>query len=187
MSECIFCQIREGKLPASVVYEDEQAMVILDLFPIREAHCLVIPKVHAPLLEQLDGSLTNHLMDLARRTIMAQKRAGLAVKAHNIVVNDGREANQHVPHVHVHVIPRRGGDTLVTAFTWATRLLNVFGLARRRKRLDRRLCPGGGLARRGRGHGRFGPEEPRPAGDRRLGMGELLRRREDEGRQARHR
>ncbi|MBD3643926.1 HIT family protein [Alcanivorax sp.] len=137
MSECIFCQIRDGKLPASVVYEDERAMVILDLFPIREAHCLVIPKEHAPLLEQLDGSLSNHLMDLARRTIMAQKRAGLAVKAHNIVVNDGREANQHVPHVHVHVIPRRGGDTLVTAFTWATRLLNIFGLARRRKRLDR--------------------------------------------------
>ena len=137
MSECIFCQIRDGKLPASVVYEDERAMVILDLFPIREAHCLVIPKEHAPLLEQLDGSLANHLMDLARRTIVAQKRAGLAVKAHNIVVNDGREANQHVPHVHVHVIPRRGGDTLVTAFTWATRLLNVFGLARRRKRLDR--------------------------------------------------
>ncbi len=38
MSQCIFCQIQAGTLPASVVYEDEQAMVILDLFPIREAH-----------------------------------------------------------------------------------------------------------------------------------------------------
>ena len=112
-------------------------MVILDLFPIREAHCLVIPREHAPLLEGLDAAVTHHLMDLARRTIVAQKRAGLAVKAHNVVVNDGREANQHVPHVHVHVIPRRGGDTLVTALTWATRLLNVFGMAKRRKRLDR--------------------------------------------------
>ena len=137
MSQCIFCQIQAGTLPASVVYEDEQAMVILDLFPIREAHCLVIPREHAPLLEGLDADVTHHLMDLARRTIVAQKRAGLAVKAHNVVVNDGREANQHVPHVHVHVIPRRGGDTLVTALTWATRLLNVFGMAKRRKRLDR--------------------------------------------------
>ena len=124
-------------MPASVVYQDEQAMVSLDLFPIREAHCLVIPREHAPLLEGLDAAVTHHLMDLARRTIVAQKRAGLAVKAHNVVVNDGREANQHVPHVHVHVIPRRGGDTLVTALTWATRLLNVFGMAKRRKRLDR--------------------------------------------------
>ena len=137
MSQCIFCQIQAGTLPASVVYQDEQAMVILDLFPIREAHCLVIPREHAPLLEGLDAAVTHHLMDLARRTIVAQKRAGLAVKAHNVVVNDGREANQHVPHVHVHVIPRRGGDTLVTALPWATRLLNVFGMAKRRKRLDR--------------------------------------------------
>ena len=137
MSQCIFCQIQAGTLPASVVYEDEQAMVILDLFPIREAHCLVIPREHAPLLEGLDSAVTHHLMDLARRTRQAQKRAGLAVKAHNVVVNDGREANQHVPHVHVHVIPRRGGDTLVTALTWATRLLNVFGMAKRRRRLDR--------------------------------------------------
>ncbi len=137
MSQCIFCQIQAGTLPASVVYQDEQAMVILDLFPIREAHCLVIPREHAPLLEGLDAAVTHHLMDLARRTIVAQKRAGPAAKAHNVVVNAGREANQHVPHVHVHVIPRRGGDTLVTALTWATRLLNVFGMAKRRKRLDR--------------------------------------------------
>ncbi len=137
MSQCIFCQIQAGTLPASVVYQDEQAMVILDLFPIREAHCLVIPREHAPLLEGLDAAVTHHLMDLARRTIVAQKRAGLAVKAHNVVVNDGREANQHVPHVHGHGIPRRGGDTLVKKLTWATRLLNVFGMAKRRERRDR--------------------------------------------------
>lgn len=137
MKPCIFCQIQAGELPASMVYQDEQAMVILDLFPIREGHCLVIPKVHAPLVEALSAEMSSHLMDLARRTIKAQKRAGLPVKAHNLVINDGREANQHVPHVHLHVIPRKGGDTLATAFTWATRLLNIFGMARRRKKLDR--------------------------------------------------
>ncbi|MDX1804936.1 MAG: HIT family protein [Alcanivorax sp.] len=137
MSKCIFCEIAAGRLPASIVYEDEQAMVLLDLFPVREAHCLVIPRQHAPLLEELDPSLSHHLMDLARRTIRAHKRAGLDVHAHNLVVNDGREANQHVPHVHLHVIPRRGGDTLAAVLTWAIRMLNVFGLARRRRRLDR--------------------------------------------------
>lgn len=137
MTDCVFCQIIDGRMPASVVYRDEQAIVMLDLFPVREAHCLVVPLRHQPLLEQLDGELTAHLFDLARRTIRAQKRAGLDVRAHNLVVNDGREANQHVPHVHLHVIPRRGGDTLATVFTWGTRMLNVFGLARRRRRLDR--------------------------------------------------
>ena len=137
MKPCIFCQIQAGELPASVVYEDEQAMVILDLFPVREGHCLVIPKVHAPLVEDLSAEMSSHFMDLARRTIKAQKRAGLPVKAHNLVINDGREANQHVPHVHLHVIPRRGGDTLATALTWATRLVNIFGMAKRRQKLDR--------------------------------------------------
>ncbi|EKF73465.1 HIT family protein [Alcanivorax hongdengensis A-11-3] len=137
MSNCIFCQILAGKQPASVVYQDDKAMVLLDLFPVREAHCLVIPRQHAPLLEELEPALSHHLMDLARRTIRAHKRAGLDVRAHNLVVNDGREANQHVPHVHLHIIPRRGGDTLAAAWTWATRMLNVFGLPRRRRRLDR--------------------------------------------------
>lgn len=136
-TDCIFCRILNGGAPASVVYRDERAVVLLDLFPVREAHCLVIPVAHHALLEELEPDLAAHLFELARRTIRAQKRAGLDVKAHNVVVNDGREANQHVPHVHLHVIPRRGGDTLATALTWGTRMMNVFGLSKRRHRLDR--------------------------------------------------
>lgn len=137
MADCVFCQILEGRAEGSVVYRDERAIVLLDLFPVREAHCLVIPVQHQPLLQDLESDLSAHLFELARRTIRAHKRAGLDVLAHNVIVNDGREANQHVPHVHVHVIPRRGGDTLATALTWGTRMMNIFGLARRRRRLDR--------------------------------------------------
>jgi len=137
VADCVFCQILEGRAEGSVVYRDERAIVLLDLFPVREAHCLVIPVQHQPLLQDLESDLCAHLFELARRTIRAHKRAGLDVLAHNVIVNDGREANQHVPHVHVHVIPRRGGDTLATALTWGTRMMNIFGLAKRRRRLDR--------------------------------------------------
>ena len=137
MADCVFCQILEGRAEGSVVYRDERAIVLLDLFPVREAHCLVIPVQHQPLLQDLEPDLCAQLFELARRTIRAHKRAGLDVLAHNVIVNDGREANQHVPHVHVHVIPRRGGDTLATALTWGTRMMNIFGLAKRRRRLDR--------------------------------------------------
>ena len=137
MADCVFCQILEGRAEGSVVYRDERAIVLLDLFPVREAHCLVIPVQHQPLLQDLEPDLCAHLFELARRTIRAHKRAGLDVLAHNVIVNDGRVANQHVPHVHVHVIPRRGGDTLATALTWGTRMMNIFGLAKRRRRLDR--------------------------------------------------
>lgn len=137
MTDCIFCQIAAGEAPASIVYEDEEAMVLLDLFPVREGHALILPRRHLPLLEDLDEATAAHLFRLARRTIRAQKAAGLDVAAHNLVVNDGRQANQHVPHTHLHVVPRRGGDTLATALTWGTRMINVFGTRRRRERLDR--------------------------------------------------
>lgn len=137
MTDCVFCRIAAAQAPASIVYQDELAMVILDLFPVREGHALVLPRRHLPLLEDLDEPLANHLFSLARRTIRAQKAAGMEVAAHNLVVNDGREANQHVPHTHLHVVPRRGHDTLATALTWGTRLVNVFGMKKRRERLDR--------------------------------------------------
>lgn len=137
MGGCIFCDIVTGRAPASVVYRDEYALVILDLFPIREGHALVIPHRHAPLLGELDAQLTGHLFNLARHVIAAQRAAGLPVQGHNLVVNDGKAANQHVPHVHIHVIPRQGGDTLRMLMRWWTRMLPLGSLERRRRELDR--------------------------------------------------
>ena len=136
MSECIFCQIVEGRAPASVIYQDELAMVILDLFPVREGHALVIPRQHATYVEGLDDQAAWHIFSLARRTIIAQKAAGLQPDGHNLIINDGPAANQHVPHVHLHVVPRRKGDTLAVGATWVTRMMNVFGREKRRQRLD---------------------------------------------------
>lgn len=133
---CIFCDIVAGKAPASVVYEDEQALIILDLFPVREGHALILPKQHEQYVERLDDELAAHLLHLARRLVRAQQAAGLRADANNLLINNGAAANQHVPHVHLHVIPRLKGDTLSRAFVWATRLLNVFGMQRRRARLD---------------------------------------------------
>ena len=136
MAECIFCQIIEGDAPASIVYQDELAMVILDLFPVREGHALVIPRQHATYVEELDDGVARHIFSLARRTILAQKAAGLEPDGHNLIINDGPAANQHVPHVHLHVVPRRKGDTLAVAATWGTRMMNIFGREKRRQRLD---------------------------------------------------
>jgi len=137
MSECVFCAMAAGTQPASIVHQDEQALVLLDLFPVRTGHGLVVLRRHIERVEQMSRDEAAHVFNLGRRLIRAQKNAGLAVRAHNLVVNDGPEANQHVPHVHLHVIPRRGGDTLATALTWGTRMFNVFGMQSRRARLDR--------------------------------------------------
>lgn len=133
---CIFCQILAGEVPATVLYEDNIAIVILDLFPIREGHTLVIPRHHSPLLEQQDEQVSGHLLQLAQRVIVAHKRAGLTLDAHNIVLNDGKAANQHVPHVHVHVIPRKQGDTLKMMARWWTRMLPLTSMEKRRRQLE---------------------------------------------------
>lgn len=142
MSECIFCAIAARQSPASVIYEDERAMVLLDLFPVREGHVLIIPRKHGQFVNDFDDDLLGHLMSLARRTTVAQKAVAektgnLVIRGHNLIINDGKAANQHVPHLHLHVIPRQGGDSVALAFTWATRMMNYFGVAARRERLDR--------------------------------------------------
>lgn len=150
---CIFCQIIAGRAPATSIYEDELVIVILDLFPIRAGHTLIIPRHHAALLEQQPDAVAAHLSRVAQRVIRAHKAAGLVLDAHNLVLNDGKAANQHVPHVHMHVIPRRRGDTLSLLVRWWTRMLPFGSMARRRQSLEKvaaRLRPlmqqGSGLA-----------------------------------------
>ena len=135
-SQCIFCQIIAGQAPATVLYEDDIAIVIVELFPIRAGHTLIIPRHHAPLLEQQSSEVAAHLYRLAQKVIRAHKQAGLPLDAHNLVLNDGKAANQHVPHVHLHVIPRRRGDTLAMILRWWTRMLPLKSQRKRRAELD---------------------------------------------------
>ncbi|MFZ5724719.1 MAG: HIT family protein [Pseudomonadota bacterium] len=134
---CIFCEVVAGRAPASIVWQDEVCVAFMDLFPLSEGHVLVVPRTHAPLLNELPVAIRDHLFRIACRVIAAQKTAGLHVDGANLLVNDGKPANQHVPHVHVHLVPRTGSDHLgAVGFRFATRFLNPFGLDARRRRLD---------------------------------------------------
>lgn len=135
--DCIFCQIADASAAASRVYEDNICVAFLDLFPIRPGHILVIPKAHAAQMEELPDNVRHHLTDVATRIMVAQKAFSKGkIRAHNLLLNDGREANQHVPHVHVHLIPRTGSDTWQVITGFILRMKNVFGQAARRKKLD---------------------------------------------------
>lgn len=136
MSDCIFCSILKGESPASIVYEDEDCVAFMDLFPMRPGHVLVIPRQHATFLEELSPGLRAHLLEVSQWVIKAQKASGLPCDGNNVFLNDGPAANQHVPHVHFHVLPRKQGDLAKAVFSFATRYSNYFGLAAHRKRLD---------------------------------------------------
>lgn len=105
----IFDYLIAGKLPASFVYQDDQCAAFLDIRPVSQGHTLVIPKRSVVVLEELDAEERDHLWRIGNRIARAQQIA-LGSEAQHFLLNDGPVANQSVPHVHLHVIPRYRGD-----------------------------------------------------------------------------
>jgi histidine triad (HIT) family protein len=132
--DCVFCAISADRLPAHRVYEDEHFIVLLDIFPMRPAHVLIVSREHAPLLNNLSSNARDCLLTLSQRVSAALRASGYGREGINLLINDGPAANQHVPHLHLHLIPRYSGD--LPQLIW--RLLSRF-LPLGRKRLEARL------------------------------------------------
>lgn len=108
--DCIFCRILAGELPSSRVMEDDDCIAIMDAFPLRPGHVLVIPRIHGETLADLSPPLRAHLLETANRIAQGIRRSPLAPDGIHFAVNEGRAAHQTVPHCHIHVLPRRRGD-----------------------------------------------------------------------------
>jgi histidine triad (HIT) family protein len=95
-------------MPASIVFEDDQCLAFMDVFPVRAGHALLIPKKHFTNLLDVDGDVVAHLAkrltDLVRGVKNATGADVLAVAA------NGKGAGQEVPHLHFHAIPRDFND-----------------------------------------------------------------------------
>lgn len=136
MDGCLFCRIIRGELPASVVHEDEACVAFLDIHPVRPGHALVVPRRHAVLVHELTPAERAALMEAAARIGVAQGAAGLPREGGTLVVNDGAAAGQHVPHAHLHVIPRARGDLATVARQYLGRVFGRFGRPADRAALD---------------------------------------------------
>jgi histidine triad (HIT) family protein len=105
----IFDRIIAGQIPASFVWQDMVCVAFMDIRPMSRGHVLVVPRQSVATMEELEAGTLAHLWHTAVRIAAAQRRA-LGSAAQHFLVNDGREASQSVPHVHLHVIPRYAGD-----------------------------------------------------------------------------
>jgi histidine triad (HIT) family protein len=108
---CIFCKIISKEIPSNEIYSDDKVMIILDINPANEGHCIIIPKQHYQILPQLSDSLIEHMSILAKRTSKALLRS-LGVKGTTIFIANGAIAGQKSPHYMMHVIPRKDRDML---------------------------------------------------------------------------
>lgn len=104
---CLFCRIASGEAPSHMVYEDEFTVAFLDIHPVSDGHTLVIPRYHEPRIERLPADDYAALWETVYRLIDPIQRA-MSVPATWVTVNNGAEAGPIVPHVHVHIIPRKG-------------------------------------------------------------------------------
>jgi len=110
MSDCIFCRILSGELPATFLFRDEQCAALMDIQPVNPGHVLVIPVRHAPYLADLDAPTAGRLMQEAQRIAAAIRASGVRCEGVNFFLADGEAAMQEVFHVHLHVFPRFVGD-----------------------------------------------------------------------------
>jgi histidine triad (HIT) family protein len=111
---CLFCQIASGAQPAPIVFEDDHALAFLDHRPLFPGHCLLIPRQHFETLGDLPPSQVGPLFATAQILCQAVEE-GLASEGSFLAVNN--RVSQSVPHLHIHIVPRRKKDGL-KGFFW---------------------------------------------------------------------
>lgn len=106
---CLFCRIGRREIPAKIAFEDENVLAFHDVAPKAPTHVLVIPKTHVARLSEdpgADAALLGECLAALRGVART-----IALESYRVVVNDGADAGQSVPHVHFHLL---GGRT----FAW---------------------------------------------------------------------
>src|SRR5690242_9144735 len=112
---CIFCRIVKGEVPCFKLCEDGDTLAFMDINPVHDGHCLVIPKAHYPTIFEIAPEA---FAAAARTTARVARAVNAAVKPEgiNLMQANGEGAGQSVGHFHLHIVPRRADDAL--QFNW---------------------------------------------------------------------
>lgn len=116
MSECIFCNIASGDIPASKVYEDSEFLAFLDINPSNKGHTLIMPKAHVETLIGLKPDQLTKLMSISQKVAKGVLKS-LRCDGFNLLINNKPAAQQEIPHIHVHIIPRYETDDFKIGWT----------------------------------------------------------------------
>jgi len=111
-ADCIFCRIIAGESPCEAIWQDAQCLAFMDINPVNDGHCLVIPKAHYENLFAMPPEAFGRVA-LAAAMVARAVDAELRPGGMNLVQANGAFARQSVFHVHIHVLPRREGDNLL--------------------------------------------------------------------------
>ena len=108
MSDCLFCRIAAGEIPAQTVFEDSELLVLKDINPQAPLHVLIIPRKHIATLNDLTADDDALVGGMFRRAAALAKEHGYDGRGYRTVFNCNRDAGQTVYHIHLHVLAGRG-------------------------------------------------------------------------------
>jgi len=109
--DCIFCKIVAGEIPCFKVYDDDRCIAFMDISPLNPGHLLVVPKEHFGNILEIDPGMYGHLAGVVCRLSKAVQ-AAIRPDGMNVLQLNGKAANQVVPHLHVHLVPRWHDDRI---------------------------------------------------------------------------
>jgi histidine triad (HIT) family protein len=106
---CIFCRIVAGEIPAEIVAKDDGAVAFLDIAPLADGHTVIVPRRHVATIEAMSPDDARSLFATVTR-LAGPVRQAVGGAGNTIGINDGAATGQTIPHVHVHIVPRRADD-----------------------------------------------------------------------------
>jgi histidine triad (HIT) family protein len=118
--DCLFCKIAKGEIPAVKIFESDKIFVFLDINPLTEGHCLVIPKNHFENVFDIEKDILKEIISVAKDIAQNAKR-NLGATGVQLVNSSGKDAEQSVMHFHLHVIPRYEDDGLEMNKWWQSK------------------------------------------------------------------
>lgn len=137
MSDCIFCKIVAGEIPASKVMETDDLLAFLDIGPINPGHTLLTPRAHYETLDQIPRDLASKLGG-ALPKLCAAVAAASSAEGFNVFQTNHECAGQVVPHVHFHIVPRYSSDGF--SFGWRQGQYEGDGMADMQKAIQAQLA-----------------------------------------------
>ena len=120
MDLCIFCEIIKGNIKARKIYETKHSIALLDAFPLKEGHTLIVSKNHKTKIEDLTVEENNDIFTTLHFLISHIEKI-LESNSSLIAIHNGKEAGQEIPHLHVHIIPIKKSDQSTAIHTMFTK------------------------------------------------------------------
>ncbi|AAR39066.1 NEQ213 [Nanoarchaeum equitans Kin4-M] len=119
--ECLFCAIASGQIPSYKIYEDNDLVVVLDIYPAHPGQLLIIPKQHVTFIWELDREILHKILEAS---VIFAKVIGSIYPSVTIYIPNGPYAGQRVPHVAIYIIPRQENDQNKIVMEWAREKLD---------------------------------------------------------------